>query len=356
MIPAIEPAPEPRPPLRPEAVSRRPRRDVSHLEEDDDREERPRRRRPQPEGTSKAAVASLILGILSFCLLFLTGIPAIILGVIGLRAVGQSEGRLGGGGLAVGGIILGTLGTLCTCLGFLAVPIRNEAAKQQSRNNLKQISLALVNYADTYQRLPPAVVYDRDGKPLYSWRVLILPFVEEDQLYRQFHLDEPWDSPNNRPLLARMPKVYLSPGTLPQEPYATYYQVFDGGTPGGGPSAAFDSETRSGLQPFTLVMPAAPGGQQVMQSNHVVHFPASFTDGTSNTFLVVEGGEAVPWSKPGDLRFDPNGPVPKLGGLFGGDFNAAMADGSTRVVRKSTDEKTIRALITINGGEVVSLP
>src|SRR5690349_5915337 len=75
MIPAIEPAPEPPRPLRPEAVSRRPRRDVSHLEEDDDREERPRRRRrQQPEGTSKAAVASLILGILSFCLLFLTGI------------------------------------------------------------------------------------------------------------------------------------------------------------------------------------------------------------------------------------------------------------------------------------------
>ena len=356
MIPSIEAAPEPEPAPRPEAVARRPRPDVSHLDEDDDeeREEPRRRRRREPEGTSTAAVFSLVLGILSLCLFFLAGIPAIILGVIGLRAVGRSGGRLRGRGLAVGGIILGTLGTLCTGLALLSVPggmaVRNQAAKQQSRNNLKQISLALINYGDTYQRLPPAVVYDRDGRPLYSWRVLILPFIEEEQLYRQFHLDEPWDSPNNRPLLAQMPKVYAPPGTTIAEPYATYYQVFDG------PGAAFDSDKRKqGLVPFNAV-PPGPNGPSTMVSGIVVAFPASFADGTSNTFLVAEAGEAVPWSKPADLPFDPNGPLPKLGGLFGGDFNVALADGSTRLIPKKTDAQTIRACITIAGGEMVFPP
>jgi hypothetical protein len=355
MIPSIETAPAPEPPPRPEAVVRRPRPDVSHHddEDDDDRDEPRRRRRRQPEGTSTAAVFSLVLGILSLCLLFLAGIPAIILGVVGLRAVSRSGGRLGGRGLAVGGIILGTVGTLCTCLAGLAVPgtaaVRNEAAKQQSRNNLKQISLALINYGETYQRLPPAVVYDREGRPLYSWRVLILPFIEEDQLYREFHLDEPWDSPNNKPLLARMPKTYAPPGTTIAEPYATYYQVFDG------PGAAFNSDKTRGLQPFNAV-PPGPNGPVTMTSNTVVRFPVDFLDGTSNTFLVAEAAEAVPWSKPADLLFDPNAPPPKLGGLFGGDFNVGLADGSVRLVPKKTDAQTIRACITIAGGEPLFPP
>jgi hypothetical protein len=355
MIPSIETAPAPEPAPRPESVTRQARRDVSHLDEgDDDGRDEPRpRRRPQPEGTSTAAVFSLILGVLSLSFLCLAGIPAIILGVIGLRAVRRSRGRVRGGGLAVAGIILGTLGTLCTGLVGLAVPgvaaIRDQAAKQQSRNNLKQISLALINYGDTYQRLPPAVVYDRDGKPLYSWRVLILPFVEEEGLYRQFHLDEPWDSANNRPLLARMPKVYAHPAATHAEPYTTYYQVFDG------PGAAFNSDKTGGLQPFNAV-PPGPNGPLTMTSNTVVRFPADITDGTSNTFVVAEAAEPVPWSKPADLPFDPKGPLPRLGGPFGGDFNVALADGSVRTVPKKTDPQTIRAGITIGGGEAVIPP
>jgi hypothetical protein len=348
MIPSIEPAPEPEPPPRAEAVTRRPRRDVSHLDEDDDREERLPRRRPQPEGTSKAALFSLVLGILSLCLLFLAGIPAIVLGVIGLRATARSGGRLGGKGLAVGGIILGTIGTLCTCpsllVGLVAPRVQSAAAQQQSRTNLKQIGIAMHNYNDTYGRLPPAVVYDRNGKPLYSWRVLLLPYVEEDALYRQFHLDEPWDSPHNKPLLARMPKIYAPPGSPPKEPYATYYQVFDG------PGAAFDSGKGKGLRPFAI------GGPETMEGGVPSRIPASFPDGTSNTFLVVEAGDPVPWSQPADLPWDPNAPLPKLGGLFNGDFNVVLGDASTRLVPKKADEKIIRAYITANGAEPLFLP
>ena len=305
--------------------------------------------------TSKAAVFSLVLGILSLGLLFLAGIPAIILGVIGLRAVGHSGGRLRGGGLAIGGIVLGTLGTLGTGFALLIVPgaltVRDDGARQVRRDNLKQISRALIGYGQTYERLPPAVIYDRTGKPLYGWRVLILPFLEEQDLYRQFHFDEAWDGPNNRPLLARMPKVYALPGGAPGERYATYYQVFDG------PGAAFNSDTGNGLQPFFAVpQPPAPTGPIAMTGGHFVRYPADITDATGNTFVVVEAGEAVPWTKPADLPWKPNGPLPRLGGLFGGDFNAAMADGSVRLVPTKTDERTIRACVTIGGGEPVSLP
>jgi hypothetical protein len=196
------------------------------------------------------------------------------------------------------------------------------------------------NYQDTFQQLPPAVVYDRNGKPLYSWRVLILPFIEQDNIYRQFHLDEPWDSPHNKPLSATVIKTFLLPGTTPND--QTSYQVLDG------PGAAFDSDPRNGLVAF------GDPGLGLQQSKKVSSIPRTFTDGTSNTILIAEAGDPVPWAKPGDLHFDPNGPLPKLGGPSGGDFNVAMADGFARPVRrKVVSEKTLRAAITANGGELL---
>jgi hypothetical protein len=337
-------------------VTRQPRRDTSHLEEDDERDERRSRRRREPTGTSIAAVVSLVLGILSFCLLFLAGIPAIILGILGLRAINRSGGQLGGRGMAIGGIILGVVGLFCTLPVLGLIPayysVRTAATRLQSQNNLRQLALALQNYHDTYGRLPPAVVYDHDGKPLYSWRVLILPFLETengDTLYKQFHLDEAWDSPNNKPLLARMPKVYAPPGTTPGQPYATYYQVFDG------PGAAFDSDKAKGLRPFPVGGMNQLGQPATMEGGVARRF-SDFTDGLTNTFLIVEAGDPVPWSKPGDLRWDPNGPLPKLGGALGGDFLAVMADGGPRLVKKNTPERAIRAAITANGGEADKLP
>ena len=67
------------------------------------------------------------------------------------------------------------------------------------------------NYDSTHGSLPPHAIYGKDGKPLLSWRVLILPYIEEQALYEQFHLDEPWDSPHNEPLLRQIPRCYRSP-------------------------------------------------------------------------------------------------------------------------------------------------
>ena len=113
------------------------------------------------------------------------------------------------------------IGVAVLCFGgCLLLPctqkIRDGEAWVYSANNLHQIGLALHNYVETYGRLPHAVVRGKDGQPLYSWRVPLLPFLEHDGLYRQFRLDEPWDGPHNRQFLAKMPKVYALPwGEIP---------------------------------------------------------------------------------------------------------------------------------------------
>jgi hypothetical protein len=183
----------------------------------------------------------------------------------------------------------------------------------------------MLNYAGEHHgRLPPAVVCGEDGRPLYSWRVLLLPYIEGDDLYREFHLDEPWDSPHNLALLPRMPGTYAPPRWKKSKvpPYHTVYHVFVG------EGAAF--EGREG-----------------------VRIPKDFPDGTGNTFLVVEAGEPVPWTKPEDIPYDPDGLLPDLRCLFKDGFRAGMADGSMRWVRKGTSEANLRAAITRNGGETL---
>lgn len=175
------------------------------------------------------------------------------------------------------------------------------------------------NYLDHHGTLPPPAVHDKGGRPLLSWRVLILPYIEQKELFEEFRLDEAWDSPHNVRLLERMPKIYAPfDGSSPPQPYTTFYQVFVG------KGTAFEG----------------PGG---------LHLPADFPDGSSDTFLVVEAGEAVPWTKPEDLSYAPDRPLPKLGGLFKDGFRAALVDGSIRSISKEISEKTIRAAITRNG-------
>ncbi|HEV3259674.1 MAG TPA: hypothetical protein VG013_22595, partial [Gemmataceae bacterium] len=132
----------------------------------------------------------------------------------------------------------------------------------------------------------------------------------------------------------------------PKEPYATHYQLFDG------PGAAFESDSRLGLRPFGLSGVAPDALQESSKPTRIM----DLLDGTSTTILIVEATDAIPWSKPGDVPYAPQGPLPRLGMLHNGDFTAAMADGTVHRFRKGTDEKLIRACITRNGGEVVNLP
>src|SRR5262249_15119582 len=125
-------------------------------------------------------------------------------------------------GLVAGGVaVVGTL--IVVLVIFVGGSVEDQRAQQISENNLKQITLALIQYSDNFARMPPAVVYGPNGQPLYSWRVLILPYIEQQPLYQQFHLNEPWDSPHNMALLSQMPKTYQHP--LKKGDTDTYYQV-----------------------------------------------------------------------------------------------------------------------------------
>jgi hypothetical protein len=286
----------------------------------------------------------MILGILSFAIPVLLSIPAIILGILGLKDINESRRRLIGGGMAITGIITGAVSSVVVplLLIFVLLPavqrvreaaqsVEESAAKAMSRNNLMQLGLAFHNYNDTYTNLPQAATYSRQGKPLLSWRVEILPFIEQKPLYDQFKRDEPWDSPHNIKLLPKMPKVYASPrGANPAESNATFYQVFVG------PEAPFDP-------------PDTPSTR--LRS---INIPRSFPDGLSQTILIAEAGEAVPWTKPADMLYRSNGPLPKLGGLFRDGFHVVMADGSPHWVdTRRVSETTLRAAITPAGGEIM---
>jgi hypothetical protein len=190
-----------------------------------------------------------------------------------------------------------------------------------SANNLKQMVLATINLADTNGGvMPAAAIYDKDGKPLLSWRVAILPYIEQEALYKEFHLDEPWDSEHNKKLLPKMPKVYLRLGADPKET-KTHYRVFHG------PGAAYEGTK----------------GRR---------YPADFIDGTSNVILIVEAEEGVPWTKPDELPFDPKKDLPKLGFKDSYYFQVAFADGSVRVVTKKVEKDAVKAYVQRASGEV----
>jgi hypothetical protein len=265
------------------------------------------------------------------------------------------------------------------------------SARQQSVQNLKAIALAMHNYQDIYGYFPPAAIYSKEGKPLLSWRVLLLPYLEQDNLYKQFHLNEPWDSEHNLALAETVVKVYTIPGQ--KEPGKTYYQVFTGPSTmferrtgrGGGLGGA--TESGGGSAPTAAGASAAPGeegdaagsapsaggaggggapthaggqtagGRGVPAGMRI----ADIVDGTSNTIMVIEGGSAVPWTKPVDLPFTPPNmgaanPVvklPPLGGAFPDVIHAAFADGSVATIKRDFDKTVMAAAITRNGGEVM---
>jgi prepilin-type processing-associated H-X9-DG protein len=209
---------------------------------------------------------------------------------------------------------------------------RDTVRRTTSMNNLKQIGLAFHNYHDVNGRFPAPVLYgSKDHSIPYSWRVAILPFLEQNDLYQQYHFDEPWDGPNNRKLLEQMPGVYSYPGPDGRSPSSrtiSSYYVFSGS------AAALGSAVRS---------EQAADGPGVAQ----------ITDGTSNTILAVEWQGDIPWTKPLDIPFDPNGPRVELGGYQPDGFNALFADGSVRFLSKSIAAPVLKALITRSGGEVI---
>ena len=202
-------------------------------------------------------------------------------------------------------------------------PPATDKQREQAQNNLKQIVLGMHNYESALVSLPGDIVDPKTKKPLLSWRVQMLPYIEGDEgaaLYKKFTLDEPWDSKTNEPLIAEMPKLF-APVRVKAEKGHTFYRGFTGG------GAFFE-----------------PGAKRTL---------AGITDGTSNSIAVIEAGEAVIWTKPGtDIPFDPKKPLPALGKDIDGIFHAAWLDGSVVRIKRDFTAENMRAAITIDGGEV----
>ena len=187
---------------------------------------------------------------------------------------------------------------------FLLLPVRRhspEASRRsQCKNNLKQIGLALHNYHDVYQALPPAYTVDAHGKPLHSWRTLILPFLEQKALYDKIDLSKPWDDPVNAEALKTCPGVYHCPSATTPNDQTTYLAI------------------------------AGPDG--CLSTTHPRPL-SEITDGTTNTLMVVEVpvANAVPWMAPQDtdeqllLSFNQQTPWHHTGGIHG-----LLGDGSVR--------------------------
>lgn len=245
----------------------------------------------------------------------------------------------GGGAFGTVAIIVGVLGIGgVMCAGIFAALLipavqsaRTAARRMQSTNNMKQIALAFHNYHDTYKSLPPAYQVDADGKKTMSWRVAILPFLEQQQVFQMYKSDQPWDSAVNQAVSNIVIPTYKNPADDKASPTETSYMVITG------PGTLFEE------------------GKQISFND--------VTDGTSNTILAVEVvGTGVKWAEPKDLDINMMakkinaGGANSIGSPYPGGANVAMADGSVRFMSNSVLEETLKAMITRNGGEVVQVP
>jgi hypothetical protein len=197
---------------------------------------------------------------------------------------------------------------------------REENKRLRKLNSLRMAGQAMMVHESIYAAYPTQAIYADDGTPLLSWRVKILPFIDERGLYEKFKLDEPWDSPHNIQLLNEMPSWFSS------EP--------DGK----------DGKTRV----LVFTGEGAPfGGTKGITRDQI-------TDGTSRTIVLVEAGpdKAVPWTKPEDLPFDPDNPLEALGKISEAGIPAVFFDGHCVMVPPNA--KALKQMITHAGGEVVN--
>ncbi|MCG8649529.1 MAG: DUF1559 domain-containing protein, partial [Pirellulales bacterium] len=224
------------------------------------------------------------------------------------------EGKAGAS-VATTGVLVGLL--------LPAVQAAREAARRMSAsNNFKQIGLAIHNYHAAYKRLPPAAIEDEEGNPLLSWRVAILPFLEQQALYEQFHLDEPWNSPHNIKLSKQMPAVFQDPSLA--------------------------------LPPGKTVFHLSIGDQLFLKPEGEGKF-RDVLDGLANTIMAFEAdaSEAVTWTAPEPLELDLDNPIDQMGHIHQGGFHVLMADGAVIFITHSIEPGLFRALLTRDGGETI---
>jgi len=200
---------------------------------------------------------------------------------------------------------------------------RNAARRSQSKNNLKQIGLALHNYHDTYGVFPPGGTTTSEGKPYHAWQTSILPFVEQSRLYNQIDFDKPWDDPTNQILFEEEIPQYLNP--------------------------AIDER----VSPEGLGLSHYVGNELLLKKNSGLQL-RNITDGTSNTILATETGENFkPWADPTNIANPANLIGRGKKSSYRGGNNVLLSDGSVRFVSENIDPAVLKALSTPDGGEIV---
>lgn len=259
------------------------------------------------------------------------GKPITIPGLAGSYAYAPQAAAAGGAGASALVVILGVglLAAVCV-IGVLvalllpAVQAAREAARRmQSSNHLKQLSLAVMNYHDTYGAFPPAVVKDANGTPLYSGRVLLLPFIEEKPLYDQFDKLQPWNGPANQPLTQRAPLVFMDPSA---------------------PSGV------AGQTDYLFVTGKGTAMEE-LADGRTLRF-IDIRDGTSNTLFMVEvKNSGINWAEPRDL--DISQPMSLPAGNHPGGNLAVFIDGHTQMIPKTVPPEQIRAMATRSGEELI---
>lgn len=241
----------------------------------------------------------------------------------------QNEGSAMGANVAVIGVLIALM--------LPAVQAARGAARRiQSSNNLKQIALAMHNFHDTFGSLPARAKTDAEGKPLLSWRVMILPFIEQSTMFDQFHLDEPWDSEHNKQFIKQMPDNYRRPNSKAPAGYTTYLVPV-------GKGMAFEPD----LKP-------TPEGEMMTKG---LGF-RDFTDGLSNTALCVEVNDdhAVIWTKPSDLEVNLMNVWNGLGEAQPEGFLGAFCDGSVQFISKNAGADFLKKWFQRNDGGVIEFP
>ena len=264
----------------------------------------------------------------------------------GSGAKGMSTGTAVAAGAGAGSILLVvgivSLVVLLMCGGILVALLlpavqaaRHAARRQVSMNNEKNIMLAMHNYMSTYGEFPPAYLADKDGKPMHSWRVLILPFIEQQNLYNQYDMSKPWDSPENMQVANTMPATYRSPLDTDNKPNSniTSYLLF------AGKGSVFD-----GKEKITF---------------------ASFPDGLSNTLALCEvDNSGVVWTQPTDLDAEKldfiihsmkdQRPGQIYSAASGGTITG-MFDGSVRFISDKVAPEMLRSAVDPKDGTPVML-
>ena len=219
---------------------------------------------------------------------------------------------------------------------------REAARRMQCTNNIKQIVLALHNYHDAVGGLPPLHSVDGNGKPLHSWRVLILPYMEQAALFEAIRHGEPWDSEHNKQFHDLMIPVYCCPTTSPRS---------------GTANCNYSGIAGEVFVPTKKNVNVGMGNTTILPIGHTF---AAIIDGTSNTLAVVETKEAFCWMDPtADLTLDElakgiNVPDSRVGSFHVGGMNVGMCDGYVRFISETIDRAMLRALGTKAGGEQVN--